>query len=365
MKKSLLFIPDISGFTAFVQNTEATHSQHVIAELLEILIESNDMGLQLAEVEGDALFFFKEEEIPSLSQVMAQAERMFTAFYSHLRLLETNRICPCAACAAAPKLELKIVMHSAELQFITVQGNRKPFGAQVIEVHRLLKNSIDADNYVLISDDLAADLELTGAYQSDLFDFQGGKDHYDGQDIRYRYTLVDPGQLKLTAYAGAKPVELDRKPDVKLQVEFPVAAEVLMEYITNYRYRHYWIEGVDEFVYNHEEVTRIGSEHLCVINGKHFDFVAVTKKGKPGQLVYGELSVSPPPVDALYNFYILTPISDNRCLLEAELYLVARSPIKKLLIALVVKRALKKSGAAGLDKLLEFVQSREALRAGA
>ena len=29
MNKTLLFIPDISGFTQFVQNTEAEHSQHV------------------------------------------------------------------------------------------------------------------------------------------------------------------------------------------------------------------------------------------------------------------------------------------------------------------------------------------------
>ena len=58
MKKSLLFIPDISGFTNFVQTTEVEHSQHVIAELLEILIDANANEFQLAEVEGDALFFF-------------------------------------------------------------------------------------------------------------------------------------------------------------------------------------------------------------------------------------------------------------------------------------------------------------------
>ncbi len=54
---SLLFIPDISGFTAFVQQTEITHSQYIIAELLEVIGTANDLGLQLAEIEGDALFF--------------------------------------------------------------------------------------------------------------------------------------------------------------------------------------------------------------------------------------------------------------------------------------------------------------------
>ncbi|MEO0877629.1 MAG: DUF2652 domain-containing protein, partial [Bacteroidota bacterium] len=105
MKKSLLFLPDISGFTEFVQNTEVEHSQHVIAELLEILIDANTIGLELAEIEGDALFFYKEEQVPTLEEFLEQVELMYTAFYSHLKLLEKHRICPCNACAKAPELE--------------------------------------------------------------------------------------------------------------------------------------------------------------------------------------------------------------------------------------------------------------------
>ncbi|MGD9329449.1 MAG: hypothetical protein PVH48_10815, partial [Cyclobacteriaceae bacterium] len=32
--ESLILIPDISGFTEFVNNTEITHSQHIISEYL-------------------------------------------------------------------------------------------------------------------------------------------------------------------------------------------------------------------------------------------------------------------------------------------------------------------------------------------
>ena len=119
MSKSLLFIPDISGFTEFVQTTEVNHSQHVIAELLEVLVEANTQDLLLAEVEGDALFFYKEELVSS-EKLLAQVETMYTAFYSHLKLLEKNRICPCNACSSAPKLQLKIIAHSGNLQHIEV-----------------------------------------------------------------------------------------------------------------------------------------------------------------------------------------------------------------------------------------------------
>lgn len=56
LKRALLFIPDISGFTEFVHHTDITHCRHIISELFEILIDTNNMDLQLAEIERDADF---------------------------------------------------------------------------------------------------------------------------------------------------------------------------------------------------------------------------------------------------------------------------------------------------------------------
>jgi hypothetical protein len=49
--KGLLFIPDISGFTQFVNQTDIEHSRLIIQELLEILINANQIGLEVSEVE--------------------------------------------------------------------------------------------------------------------------------------------------------------------------------------------------------------------------------------------------------------------------------------------------------------------------
>jgi len=40
-QNALLFIPDISGFTQFISDRHIQHSDRIVAELLEILIESN------------------------------------------------------------------------------------------------------------------------------------------------------------------------------------------------------------------------------------------------------------------------------------------------------------------------------------
>jgi len=359
MKKSLLFIPDISGFTEFVQSTEVEHSQHVIAELLEILIEANANEFQLAEVEGDALFFYKEEEIPSLESLLAKAEKMFTAFYSHLKLLEKNRICPCNACASAPNLDLKIIAHSGELQFMTIQDNRKPFGSEVIEVHRLMKNSIEGDNYILLSNGLSNEIQLSENYQSKLFDFKEGHDKYDGDEIGYLFSEVDRQELKIDTLSQGPKVQFNEPPSLLFEKDFPISAAELWEYITNYTYRHYWVEGVDKFEYNAHEVTKIGTEHVCVVNGKHLNFVTVTKEGQNGQLVYGELTTSPTPVDELYQFFIVSSLSHQSCKLEVEMYLKAKSPLKKLMIALFVKKVFRKVIPKNLNTLLQFVEKKK------
>jgi|GEM_PF-4076568 len=60
----------------------------------------------------------------------------------------------------------------------------------------------------------------------------------------------------------------------------------------------------DSFIFNENEVTRLGTEHVCVIDGKHFNFVTVSKDLKPDLLVYGEMTTSLPPVDEPYRLCI-------------------------------------------------------------
>ncbi|WP_243739385.1 DUF2652 domain-containing protein [Flavicella sediminum] len=358
MPKSLLFLPDISGYTEFVQTTEISHSQHVIAELLEILVSANTLDLKLAEVEGDALFFYKEE-IPSLEKILAQVETMFTAFFSQLDLLKNNRICPCNACSSAVNLELKIVVHCGDIEFITVQNKKKPFGPQVIEAHRLMKNSIASDNYVLISQTLADEIFLTEHYKSKLFDFEKLSDTYDKKVLAYQYAKIATDNLKLNRQTAIKKINFKKSPSVLLEKKFPIEANQLMEYLSNYSFRHLWVEGVDAFEFNKNEVTRIGSGHVCVINQKHLNFTTVTKDVEENQLIYGEVTSSFPFVDAVYQFYTLTPISKKSCELKLEIYAEATSFLKKLVMAVVVKKILKKNAYKAIESLYEFIKTKK------
>lgn len=351
MAQSLLFIPDISGFTHFVQTTEVQHSEHVIAELLEILISANTQSMRLAEVEGDALLFYKENQIPSQEKLLAQIETMYTAFYSHLKMMEANRVCPCMACKAAPNLKLKIVMHCGELQFMTVQNNRKPFGEMVIQAHRLLKNSVDSDNYVLISQRLADVIGLNASYESILFRFRESVDSYDQKEISYLFAEIDTNKLQLLGFEPPEIVTTKSTPNFVIERTIESDAYDLFEMITNYHHRHLWVEGVVEFKFNENEVTRAGTEHVCVINGKHFNFTTVIKKVPMHQLVYGELTTDILSVDKLYQFYIIKPISEHTAILRVEQYWKTETIFQKILMVINGKKQLRRGLEKSIDKL--------------
>src|SRR5690606_19862869 len=93
--KGLIFIPDISGFTRFVNETEIEHSRMIIQELLEIIMSANQIGLQVSEIEGDAILFYKFGEPPNLDELYQQVEKMFCEFHKNILAYDASRYCQC------------------------------------------------------------------------------------------------------------------------------------------------------------------------------------------------------------------------------------------------------------------------------
>src|SRR5687768_11466609 len=112
--RGLLFIPDISGFTQFVNEVEIEHSRFIIQQLLEILIKANDSGLEISEVEGDAILFYKFGKRQKLETLYKQVEKMFQAFHQYLIAYDNRKICQCKACISAVGLSLKVISHYGE-----------------------------------------------------------------------------------------------------------------------------------------------------------------------------------------------------------------------------------------------------------
>ena len=97
-ERAIILIPDISGFTEFTGATEINHAAHIITELLELIIASNETDFTLAEIEGDAVLLYRKGEPLRREQLVDQCLRMFANFHRRLRLIERSKLCLCGAC---------------------------------------------------------------------------------------------------------------------------------------------------------------------------------------------------------------------------------------------------------------------------
>ena len=82
--RGLLFIPDISGFSRFVNAVELEHSRFIIQQLLEVLIRANDSGLRSRRSKAMPFFFTNLASRWQLRALYTQVEKMFRAFHQYL-----------------------------------------------------------------------------------------------------------------------------------------------------------------------------------------------------------------------------------------------------------------------------------------
>ncbi len=133
MTTATILIPDISGFTDFLTQTEIKHSSHIINELLEGIIQSNNLGLHLSEVEGDAVLFYKKGRAIPKSALVEQCSAMYQHFHTQLKIIERDSICRCGACSSASNLTLKFIAHFGNIQEIQSHRGRHDCGPPVVE----------------------------------------------------------------------------------------------------------------------------------------------------------------------------------------------------------------------------------------
>lgn len=152
-KSGHMVLADISGYTAFVADTELEHSREILNELLEIIVRSIAEHLEIGQIEGDAIFALGET-MPA--DPAAWLEECFFRFHRHLDRIKQVTTCPCRACANVGLLTLKFICHHGEYMPQTFASKVTYVGNAVNMAHRLLKNKVPSREYLLVTDDALA-----------------------------------------------------------------------------------------------------------------------------------------------------------------------------------------------------------------
>ncbi|MFO7549206.1 MAG: DUF2652 domain-containing protein [Acidimicrobiia bacterium] len=169
----LLMLADISGYTRFMvqHDKELRHSQTIIRELLESLIRQVDVPLRISALEGDALFLYAiksgDGEVWSRrgTNLVERLLGLFQTFAQRLVEIGAYSVCNCEACRVVGNLKLKVIAHSGEAMFTQVGEYPHLTGPDVITVHRLAKNSVTEDQYLLMTESAYRDLGEPGGLE--------------------------------------------------------------------------------------------------------------------------------------------------------------------------------------------------------
>ena len=254
--KGLLFIPDISGFTKFVSETEIEHSRLIIQELLEILIDANDSGLEISEIEGDAILFYKFGDPPHPEDLYRQVEHMFCAFHRALNAYDLRKYCQCKACTSAIDLSLKVITHYGEFTDYKVKNFSKLIGKDVIVAHQLLKNDIENHEYWLITCSLLPDGNPENL--ASRMTWRNGDKEAGSGKISFQYTWLSPLRKGLPTEPVPMAELSDKAKVLSLSREYETDIITLFHASGDFNYRSNWQEDVSSVEEINHYLPRVG-----------------------------------------------------------------------------------------------------------
>lgn len=206
IKYVVLVIVDISGYTNFLRyrNLSLLHAEDIITQLLESVIDAAQYPLILNKLEGDAAFLYaqiEEGQIQAAQDILQQTLAFFPAFRNTAAELSHDTAqCDCDACARIDRLKLKAFIHHGKVVFKKIRQFEELAGEDVILIHRLLKNTIPSDEYILMTNSFS---ELAG----DILNYrkESRTESYEntGQvmvDVYYPSTTIEPTQASQPSF---------------------------------------------------------------------------------------------------------------------------------------------------------------------
>ena len=318
------------------------------------------MGLKVAEIEGDAVLFYREGPPPSKAELLEQTRKMFVEFHTHLKRYETLRVCHCDACSTTQNLNIKFVAHYGPIEFIKVHESTKPYGATLITAHRLLKNSIEGSDYLL----------QTCSYT----DFEGVEpslpawskpptplsDEFDIGVIEYEYFQL--ADLLKEVPEAPRPIlpEVSKNPIVT-EALIPGDLDEVFDTVTDLSLRNKWNPRIKVVEFDEEKLNRQGATHLCLIGSNQFEVETIPSPHASDYKTvrtYGERSKNVPVVGNLSVYYTMTRKPEGT-LVRFEAHLPKVSFFKGILLRILRSR-FKKISNESLERLKQLFLDKSA-----
>lgn len=345
-----ILIPDISGFTEFMTNTELAHSSHAINLLIDAMIQAVGEEYEVSEIEGDAVLLIKKGSAPSQKEILGTCMKIFNAFHYQRKWLQQHAICPCGACQEIINLTLKFVAHHGPVAEIKVGRFVKQSGTEMIVAHRLLKNNIDNNEYLLVTEKL---LQQAAGPETDELEWVNSSDEYPSiGKIDYRFALLNEARKNVPDPPEPKNYY---RTDNTSYLELPIAANFRDVYMVlmNIPGRTQWQPGLKKVEQDRPEVF-VGSIHRCSFE----DFQAILSPLRMSLsdegILYAESCTVAEMNLSLVHEFIFKKINDKSCSFACRFINASDSPIPEDISTLLFNKMKEMA-----EKLKEYCEQME------
>jgi Protein of unknown function (DUF2652) len=319
-----ILIPDISGYTDFMSSIELEHGSHLISSFLETILQEVNPDFEVSEIEGDAVLLYKKGGVNSREEIVGQCLKMFNAFHTQRKMFQQMVLCPCGACQGMINLSLKFVAHHGNVSEIKVGKFIKASGLDMIIAHRLLKNNIKAEEYVLLTKNCLEQMN-EGQDESGL-EWQSAEEEYPSiGKVDFQFALLE----KLRSNIPDPPkVEFSYKVDDRSTIETIINALYKDVYlavidITN---RIHWMKGFTSLAAGDDHAF-VGSLHTCVFEDYKAVISPLQTRVNKEEVIYAEkMIVEAMNLEFVYE-YRFRPTDTKGCQLDCRVLPLDEKPL--------------------------------------
>lgn len=149
LDQGYLLISDITGYTAFLSESELEHAEDSLRDLLQLLLDHTRPPLVVSRLEGDAVISYAPAGSIQQGQTFVELiENTYSDFRQARERMVINTSCKCNACRNIPNLDLKFFVHFGTYSFQHLGAHTEMVGTDVNLIHRLTKNHVIEDTGV-------------------------------------------------------------------------------------------------------------------------------------------------------------------------------------------------------------------------
>jgi len=260
-------LADIGGYTGFLTGVGIEHGVEITSHLLNALLKCNRGRWKLGNIEGDCIFFYRQGREPP-EELLAHVRALYEDFRDRITDIAARSSCPCGACSRTSELRLKFIVHVGQYDTQKIGGRTELIGPDIVVAHRLLKNSVPAAEYVLVTPALR-DIGRPGAATT-----AGREDYEDVGAVDYVY--VDLASMRQECEQASQVFLGEQTAKIVVKTEVDAPPEVVWEAITDTAQLLQWYKSLKRFDHVQGENGGLGEVHHCVHDdGANFIHVTV------------------------------------------------------------------------------------------